>query len=228
MCNLNHVYHLLKRKLFDWSFLPLVCWSMALVLFLKFIILTHARRSDSVYPLLKAHYMLFKSNHYDVTTSRLQRFIEEAICKKFLRGKTHFNIENNEKVSKLDLCSLERGCLTLKEPRFAEDRFVEKGALVLKYNQNFRLFRLCVDVASVLKHHVLILEPSWSGYANFDILYFTRFTDQPIIIMAADKSDFEFIKRLETNLIPVHIGASDWVHPLIFRPLANEKNYMMQ
>jgi glycosyltransferase involved in cell wall biosynthesis len=113
--------------------------------------------------------------------------------------------------------------LVLKAPRFIGTTVVGKGALLLKYNPNFCLFPCCFDLASLLKHYVLVLEPSWSGYAIAEILYFTYFRDSPIVIMAADTRDYEFVKRLGTNLIPVEFGASAWVDPSVFRPLGGGK-----
>ena len=77
-----------------------------------------------------------------------------------------------------------------------------------------------MDVATVLQHYFLILEPSWSGYTNHNILYFTRFKDQPIIVMSPEKRDYDFLEALGTNLIPVSFGCGDWVNPSDISSLA--------
>ncbi len=103
---------------------------------------------------------------------------------------------------------------------------VEKGVLLLTHSLSFQFFCYCTDVHSVLEHYTLILEPGWSGYTDPAILYFTRFKEQPIIVMAPEKRDYDFLKALGTNLIPVSFGSSNWVHPSIFRPLKDqEKKY---
>lgn len=216
---------LLERKRFDWAFLPVVCWSKALVFLLRFIVLSHVRQFQSAGALLKAHYLLQRSHSSDAPTSRLQRAIEGAIGRELSReGSAHFNLTRGGKVSEQDLRFLKKlGGIVLKAPRFVGDRVVEKGALLLKFNRPFHTFRHCVDVVSVLQHYVLILEPGWSGYANFNILYFTRFTDHPIIVMSPEKRDYQFLERLGTNLIPVSFGPGDWVNPSIFRPLEGQE-----
>jgi len=49
---------------------------------------------------------------------------------------------------------------------------------------------------SVLEHYVLVLEPSWSGFIKSDILYFTQFEGQSIIVMAPEKRDYDFLQTL--------------------------------
>ena len=103
---------------------------------------------------------------------------------------------------------------------------MEKGALLVKNTQQFRVFRELVDVAAVLRDYVLILEPSWSGYAQRDILYFAQFSTEPIVVMATGEQDYRFLERLPTNLVPAPFGASDWANPAVFRPLeGTDKRY---
>ncbi len=112
--------------------------------------------------------------------------------------------------------------IVLKAPRCENDRVVEKGVLVLKNTERLDTFRRCVEMASLLEHYTLILEPSWSGYANPKLLSFCVFRDHQIVVMSPCQADHQFLERLNSNLQPTPIGASDWVDPRLFRPLEGQ------
>jgi hypothetical protein len=109
--------------------------------------------------------------------------------------------------------------LVLKAPRYEVGHVVEKGALLLKNTDRFDSFRRCVNMTSLLRHYVLILEPSWSGYANLKLLSFASFRDDRIVVMSPYDGDDRFLHRLQSRLYPVPIGPGDWVDPRVFRPL---------
>lgn len=217
----------IKGRLFDWSFTPVVGWGLAGGLFLGFLALQFIHRQTAILWLLRAHYLLFRTDYFDVTNSRLNRFIEDALgrCLSQPQGLGVTPGKNETDDAQHRFAAIPGG-LVLKAPRFESGRILERGALLLKNTRQFRVFRGSVDVASILREYVLILEPSWSGYAQTDILYFTRFADHPIIVMATGTQDYRFLERLKTNLIPVSFGASDWVNPSVFHPLeAQDKLY---
>jgi glycosyltransferase involved in cell wall biosynthesis len=111
--------------------------------------------------------------------------------------------------------------LVLKAPRCDGDRVVERGVLLLKNTERLDFFRRCMSMASVLKDYTLVLEPSWSGYANPKLLAFDSYRDRPVVVMSPCRADYEFLERLNSRLRPISIGASDWVDPRVFRPLAS-------
>jgi glycosyltransferase involved in cell wall biosynthesis len=79
---------------------------------------------------------------------------------------------------------------------------------------------------AILQRYTLVLEPSWSGYANLQLLAYTRFAEHRVLVMATCPEDHEFLARLGSNLVPIPLGASDWVDPRIFRPLPGvEKDF---
>jgi glycosyltransferase involved in cell wall biosynthesis len=138
-------------------------------------------------------------------------------------GFEYFHLPENEEVFEpyLQLLKKKWG-IVLKHPRFTGERVAEKGVLLLNHAIGFQFFCCCTDVPSVLKHYALILEPGWSGYTDPAILYFTQFREQPIIVMAPEKRDYDFLQTLGTNLIPVSYGCGDWVNPSLFRPLKGQ------
>jgi len=79
-----------------------------------------------------------------------------------------------------------------------------------------------VDMEALLRHYQLVLEPSWTGYANLEFLAFTRYRNHPIVMMSPFRGDREFLRILGSNLVPSELGPGDWVDPRVFCPLEGE------
>ena len=114
-----------------------------------------------------------------------------------------------------------RRTIILKNPVLDDDRVVEKGVMLITFTNSFEYFLREVDLDLLLSHYFLVLEPSWSGYCDSRILGWLRYSRHKIVVEATDGSDFEFLKSLKSNLMPVEYGASDWVDDRIFCPLDN-------
>jgi len=91
----------------------------------------------------------------------------------------------------------------------------EKGVLYVMFSEMFHLIPRAFDMGRLLKDYRLVLEPSWAGYCNEDILHFTKY-DDAIYVGAAESSDYDFLRRLESNLVPLRFGAGDWIDPRLF------------
>jgi glycosyltransferase involved in cell wall biosynthesis len=180
--------------------------------------------SRSFHALLNIYRSLFKVNPYNAFVSKLQQGVIKMIGRDISNeGPGYFQWMEDKNFFGRDLrFFIKHGGIVLKTPRLIGDRIVEKGVLLLKYTESFRLFRHTLHLPSVLEHYVLVLEPSWSGFIKSDILYFTQFEGQSIIVMAPEKRDYDFLQTLGTNLIPVSYGCGDWVNPSIFRPLNDQ------
>jgi len=224
--NPRYLSLLIERKRHDWSYLPVVCWRNALISLLRFSIQRYVKRKHikSFYTLLGTQDFLLKTQYLSPLSSRLRQAISKEIGRDLSDGRSvYFHLPENEEVFEPWLRFLKKKWgIVLKPPRFTGERVAEKGAFLLKHAIGFQFFCLCTDILSVLHHYVLILEPGWSGYTDPAILYFTRFRDQPIIVMAPEKRDYDFLKALRTNLVPVSFGCSDWVNPSIFHPLEGQ------
>ncbi len=124
------------------------------------------------------------------------------------------------KSSKKILSNIGTRILTLKQS--TPD---EKGVLFIMFSECLSIIRDGMDVQLLLQDYILIFEPSWSGYCDPDLLYFTQFPE-PVFVLSAEKSDYDFLSRLNTNLIPLHLGPCDWVNPIIAKKyLKNKKSF---
>lgn len=103
--------------------------------------------------------------------------------------------------------------LVVKSPSGAE-----KGLVSLDYSFVFPLFARCFDVPAIARRYHILLEPSWSGYCDLDILCFAAY-DFPVFVQAYEPRDRDFVSRLGSNLIPVETAANWWVDHRVFRPL---------
>jgi glycosyltransferase involved in cell wall biosynthesis len=94
----------------------------------------------------------------------------------------------------------------------------EKGVISILYSYALPLFAKLFDIERIAKDYFFVLEPSWSGYCNLDILCYSQL-DCPVFVQAYEPRDEEFIRSLCTNLIPVPVSNNWWVDHRIFRPL---------
>jgi len=69
---------------------------------------------------------------------------------------------------------------------------------------------------------MLVLEPSSWGYQDATFFLYLG-SDLDVVILAQYRPDFEFIHGLRSNLVPVKLGAGDWVDPDSFCPKLDPK-----
>ncbi len=100
----------------------------------------------------------------------------------------------------------------------------ERGALVISFDV-FGQLPAFFDMKSIMRDYLLILEPSWSGYCVPEVMHFINHPEWKVIVQAAEILDFNFLKRINSNLIPIDIGASNWVDDRTFTDLGLKKIY---
>jgi glycosyltransferase involved in cell wall biosynthesis len=105
--------------------------------------------------------------------------------------------------------------LMLKKPKINDGLVTEKGVLLIKFSNTFQYFFQKINCEKLQEHFHIVLEPSWAGYCLPEILAWTLYKE-PIIIECSEIKDFEFVKKLNSNLIPVRFGSSDWVDHRLF------------
>lgn len=94
----------------------------------------------------------------------------------------------------------------------------EKGVIIFRNTTLFRSFMKIFDLDKIAEKYYIVLEPTWVGYFDLNILCFCKYKF-PIFIQAYEPRDFIFIEKLKKNLIPVPLGTHCWVDNRIFRPL---------
>lgn len=87
----------------------------------------------------------------------------------------------------------------------------EKGALIINYSYYFPLFIKYFDVEEIAHKYHIILEPSWAGFCEENILAYTQF-DFPIFLQTYEARDRAFIHALGTNIKTIDVGPSWFIN----------------
>lgn len=94
----------------------------------------------------------------------------------------------------------------------------EKGVLNLHYSGYFPVFARLFDVEKIARRYYLVLEPSWSGFFDPDLLFWTRYRF-PVFVQASEPTDARTLQAVGANLIPTPTAANWWVDHRLFRPV---------
>ena len=115
-------------------------------------------------------------------------------------------LENTKKFFDDPLAMLDGVVTVLKAPEGQE-----KGALIIKYSYYFPLFIRFYDIKKVSEKFHFILEPSWAGYCDLNILSYLQF-DFPVFVQAYEQRDKQFLNTLNANIIPIDVGPSWFIN----------------
>jgi hypothetical protein len=98
----------------------------------------------------------------------------------------------------------------------------ERGVLMLMYSEAVLAMVAMYDLGALASRYMFVLEPSSWGYQDVRFLFYLG-SDLDVLIQSPRRADFEFVEGLQTNLVPVAVGAGEWVDPEIFRPREPER-----
>jgi hypothetical protein len=90
----------------------------------------------------------------------------------------------------------------------------ERGVVHLKFSEIISAFPNTAEMACFSKYYRLVLEPSWTGLCDPGILQYAR-QAPGTLVMAPDRTDYEFLAGLADQLNPVNLGPCDWVDPRV-------------
>lgn len=115
--------------------------------------------------------------------------------------------------------------IILSSPYVHEGNLI-KGVALLSFSHTFSFFLSSHYWEILNKNFAFILEPSWAGYADPDILHFAEKADH-CIIQASEISDRFLINSLFPHVPCLDTGASNWVDHRKFEnsPGAVDKEY---
>jgi glycosyltransferase involved in cell wall biosynthesis len=110
--------------------------------------------------------------------------------------------------------------IVLKSPRANE-----RGVLYLYYSYIYPLLPRLFDVTEIGRRYRLVLEPSWSGYCDLNILCLLN-VQRPIVVGSIEPRDTQTLRAISSDLVPVDIAGNTWVNPDVFKPLPGvEKDF---
>ncbi len=115
--------------------------------------------------------------------------------------------------------------IVIKYPVVKGDDIESKGILIITFTSTFGFYLRKIDIELLTQYFHVVLEPSWSGYLDADIIGWACKTSNNIYVQASELQDRVLLNELGTNLIPVSFGASDWVDFQQFSPQDVDKCY---
>ena len=118
-----------------------------------------------------------------------------------------------------------RRSIIIRWPAYDDKNIVSKGILIITFTKVFSYYLRNVDINKLSKHFYIVLEPSWSGYFDADILSWGLETKDGVFVEATELFDRIVLNALTNNLIPLSFGASDWVDYNVFNQEHIDKQY---
>lgn len=91
----------------------------------------------------------------------------------------------------------------------------EKGVLLVKYTPAMRTLAAVFDLPRLLRDYMVVLEPSSWGYQDQTFFFYVG-AGADVVVQSPRQADHEFIASLRNGLVPVRVGAGDWVDPASF------------
>jgi len=122
------------------------------------------------------------------------------------------------------ISSLSKRIIILSWPS-VKDNKITKGIILVSFTTTFSLFYRDIKSEELTDFFEIILEPSSSGYADPEILFWPFVCSKNIYIQATETEDRAFIESLGYGFIPLNIGASNWVNTDEFSFLSLNKEY---
>ncbi len=104
--------------------------------------------------------------------------------------------------------------IVLKSPRPNE-----RGVVVLRYLEAYRLFAKFFRVEEIARKYFIVLEPSWSGFCDPSILFYSTL-GEPVFVCATEPRDQQFIAHIGRPLVVVPVASNTYVDDRVFYPIA--------
>jgi glycosyltransferase involved in cell wall biosynthesis len=99
--------------------------------------------------------------------------------------------------------------IVLSPPVF-EKGLLRKGVILITFTHTFSFFLRHSQWSNLNKYYAFVLEPSWAGYADPDVLAFLQSADH-CIVQASEIKDRAFINSVFPQVTCLDTGASNWV-----------------
>jgi glycosyltransferase involved in cell wall biosynthesis len=139
---------------------------------------------------------------------------ENLFVKGFLKSEEAKNVRGLwRKYSLPERLNLRGNLILLKAPRENES-----GVLLLTYTGASQLFLVNFDVGEISKRYAIVLEPSWATFPEPYMGLFSCSEPRTVCEMISDEAA-EAVRKAEIPVLPIAIGAQDWVDTEVFKPL---------
>ena len=124
-----------------------------------------------------------------------------------------------------DLLIAAKRILIVRWPVFENNEILSKGVLIITFTNTFSFFLKNIDISFLERFFNIVLEPSWSGYSDPDILMWKFLAKNNVFVQASEILDKATLDAIGSPFVTVSIGASDWVDYKLFHPVDCKKIY---
>ncbi|MEN0037252.1 MAG: glycosyltransferase [Cellvibrio sp.] len=114
--------------------------------------------------------------------------------------------------------------IVLKWPDVQHGEVVCKGMLLIKFTKTFSYALRNLDIERLSSYFYVVLEPSWSGYADPDILAWIG-KSKDIVIQSSEVQDRALMNCFPETFRAVSFGSGSWVPDYDFAPLVGDKEF---
>lgn len=160
----------------------------------------------------KARYFISSSVRYGASSKNI------ALFNKVLKKAPYLNEDISKGVAVEEAATRS---IIIKWPEIDES-VIHKGVIVVTFTRTFSYYLSCLDLQELNKYFYIVLEPSWSGYADPDIMAFLGRVDR-IVVQASEVEDRILLNSMPDSFVSVCFGASDWVDARLFNKIDAEK-----
>lgn len=101
---------------------------------------------------------------------------------------------------------------------------IQKGVIIVTFTRTFAYYLNHPQFELFNKYFLFVLEPSWSGYADPEILDFLVRAEH-CLVQATEQEDSTLLNAMFPAGVATSFGASDWVNPSKFLPTKATKKY---
>ncbi|RZA05734.1 MAG: glycosyltransferase [Moraxellaceae bacterium] len=102
---------------------------------------------------------------------------------------------------------------------------IKKGVILVAFTRTLAFYSGNIALLKSLdRYFVFVIEPSSSGYADPDILYFMNNTNTSLV-QATEVNDLALINSVYSKGRALSFGASNWIDSEVFKPSPHEKIY---
>ena len=121
--------------------------------------------------------------------------------------------------------ALPKRCICIAPPVWdGRNCLVRRGVLVATFTSTFDQLWDYLHANNLCSQYHIVLEPSWSGYADRSILRWASY-GEPVLVQSPERRDRDFLTKISKTLIPIELGPGDWIDPADFRPLDAAKRF---
>lgn len=115
--------------------------------------------------------------------------------------------------------------IVVRWPSHKNGDVTRKGVVIITFTKTSSFFLRNVDLKSLQQLFHIVLEPSWAGYLDPDILQWANELTAPVFVQSTELTDRAYLAGTRGRLVPLTFGAGDWVDSKFFAPRDSRKSF---